>query len=82
MWRRHVLLDTVGVHQLPSCKHRETGTRIIRHAIQSDDFIPEVVIASDTNVLVLLINATDRLSLDNFPHRVQMKFDNEKNSGC
>ena len=37
-----------------------------------------MVVASDTVILVHLIHAIDRLSLDNIPHRVQMKFDDDK----
>ena len=72
------LLDTVGVHQLPSCNHHETATRIIRHTVQFNDSNSAVVVASDTDILVLLIYAIYRLSLVNIPHRVQMKIDAEK----
>ena len=63
------LLDTVGVQQLPSCKHHKSDTRIIGHTIQSNDSNLVVVLASNTDILVLLIYAIDRLSFDKIPHR-------------
>ena len=72
------LLDNVGVHQPPSCNNHEADTRIIRHAVQSNDFNPVVVVAPDRDILVLLIYAIDRLSSVNIPHRDQMKIDDEK----
>ena len=71
-------MDTVGVLQLPSCSCRNADTRIIWHAIQSDDCNPVVVVASDTDILVFLIYANDRLSLNNIPHLFQMKIDDKK----
>ena len=71
-------MDTVGVLQLPSCSCHKADTRIIWHAIQSDDCNPVVVAASDTDILVFLIYANDRLSLNNIPHLFQMKIDDKK----
>ena len=48
------LLDTVDVHQFPSCNHHEAVTRIIQYAVQSNNFSPVVVAASDKTFLFSL----------------------------
>ena len=73
MQRRHVAFGCCwcsATSIMQPCNHQETDARIIRHAIQSNDFNPLVVVASDTDCLVLLIYDIDRLSLVNIPHRV------------
>ena len=70
------LLDSVGVHQLPSCNHHETDTRIILHAVKSED--PVVVVATDTDILVLLMYAFNKYLSTDIPRTVQMKIENEK----
>ena len=70
------LLDSVGVHQLPSCNHHEADTRIILHAVKSED--PVVVVATDTDILVLLMYAFNKYLSTDIPRTVQMQIENEK----
>ena len=49
------LLTTEDVEKLPNCNHHEADTRIIAHDIPADT--PVVVVASDTDILILLVYA-------------------------
>ena len=71
-------MNTAGVGQLPSSNHHKADAKIIEQAIQSNDSNLILVVASYTDILVPLIYAIDKLSLDNIPHRVQRKIDDEK----
>ena len=48
-WR----IDNKGYTSLPNCNHHEADTRIILHALNSEDEV--IVVANDTDVLILLV---------------------------
>ena len=69
------LLTTEDVEKLPNCNHHEADTRIIAHAIPADT--PVVVVASDTDILILLVYAYHKFMKET-GRQVQMKIDTER----
>ena len=69
------LVTPEEVDKLQNCNHHEADTRIIRHTIKADN--PVVVVASDTDILILLVYAYNKFLKDT-DRQVQMKIDSER----
>ena len=67
------LITRNQVLQLPSCNHHEADTRIIHHAMQST--LPTVVVASDTDIFILLLYAIQQQKESGEPKNVHMRID-------
>ena len=66
------LIDGNMTYDMSRCNHEEADTRLVLHAAMTDS--PAVIIAKDTDVLILLIYAMSKLSTQ----RWYMKIDHEK----
>ena len=62
-----------SLNTLPNCNHHEADTRIILHALNSEDEI--IVVANDTDVLILLVYA---YALHRLSRQWKMKVDTNR----
>ena len=71
------LLEAVKIQYLDSCNHHDADTGIVLHAMRAVDSCPIIVVASDADILVLLIYAVEKYNANDPAHMIQMKIDAE-----
>ena len=70
-----MVANPANIEKLPNCNHHEADTRRIAHTLRAD--APVVVVASDTDILILLVYSYNKFMKDT-SRQVQMKIDSER----